>query len=230
MCCPGVASSAQGVVQALSGRSSSMAVASGGMVATETLRYGLDEKSGAGWRGAAGGTRLFRMRRAREWVRGRDRSAIGRWRSWRRRLGRGPRLCRLSATSARSRRHGAGFFFLGRRREGAGVEPAAGRGGRGLPSRPASNSGRSATAPPARQSRPPVRPPPGSREPPAGLPSCGARWAWSLPCSAIARRWPGGGASAAVGRFRLPPRGSGFQPLAAAQAASSASTNFWQLA
>src|SRR5580658_6578670 len=36
-------------------------------------------------------------------------------------------------------------------------------------------------------------------------------------------------ASTAVGRLRPPPRGSGFQPLAAAQAASNASTNFWQL-
>src|ERR1019366_2143255 len=36
-------------------------------------------------------------------------------------------------------------------------------------------------------------------------------------------------ASTAVGRLRPPPRGSGFHPLAAAQAASSASTNFWQL-
>src|ERR1017187_6102933 len=35
--------------------------------------------------------------------------------------------------------------------------------------------------------------------------------------------------SPSVGRLRPAPRGNGFQPLAAAQAASSASTNFWQL-
>src|SRR5580700_4730722 len=41
MCCPGVASSAQGVVQAVSGRLSSIAVASEGIVETEIVKYGL---------------------------------------------------------------------------------------------------------------------------------------------------------------------------------------------
>src|ERR1700733_3176540 len=55
MCWPGVASSAQGVVQAVSGRLSSIAVASAGTVDTAIFKYGLAPRSWVG-RGRGGGS------------------------------------------------------------------------------------------------------------------------------------------------------------------------------
>src|ERR1035438_923572 len=209
MCCPGAASSEQGVVQALSGRLSSMAVASGGMVATETLRYGLDEKSGAVRCGTAGRVGWSAVTGA----------------------GMAPRSGVAAAASGvtpwgRSRGGMAlGFFSSG---AGAGGNTGWGAGGRASAAGALGLDWVSQGA--ACQAINTTRP-------------AATRIAKSTGRIRILRREPGlvssvetdretlagRRASTAVGRSRLPPRASVFQPLTAAQAASRASTNFWQL-
>src|ERR1017187_2711577 len=199
MCCPGMASSAQGVVQALSGRSSSMAVASGGMVATETLRYGLDDRSGAVWRGVAG--------------RGGSSAGTG--------AGMGPRSGVAPAASVLLVASGvAGGMALGFFTSGAGAGGDAGCGAGGWASVTAGLGLDSVSQGAACQAINTTRP-------------ATTRMAKSTGRIRILRRelglvssverdretLAGRRASTAVGRSRLPPRGSGFQPLAAAQAA-----------
>ena len=207
MCCPGVASSAQGVVQALSGRLSNMAVASGGMVATETLRYGLDDKSGSGWRGLAPAASVLASFSV--WALASIRSAAS---------GGVPWGC------------SGGGMALGFFSSGAGAEGAAGCGAGGWATITGAFGLDWVSQGAACQAINDTRPAATRTAKSTGRISVLRRERDLVSAVELDRETLAGRrASTAVGRSRLPPRGSGFQPLAAAQAASRASTNFWQL-